>query len=129
MKEIFDKLINSFDNEPKGFSSKKLTAFILVFMTVIAHVKWFILGDFSQLEMVLTIDYAFIASLFGMTTYQAMKTQTKSSTSTTEEQINDETKTTIVTNEQIGGEITHKQEVTITQDTTIQDIPTQDTTK
>jgi len=126
MKEIFDKLINSFDNEPKGFSSKKLTAFILVLMSVVAHIKWFILGDFSQLEMVLTIDYAFIASLFGMTTYQAMKTQTKSSTSILEEQLNDETKTTTVTNEQIGGEITRTQEVTITQDTPIQDITKKD---
>ena len=108
MKEIFDKLIDSFDNEPKGFSSKKLTAFILVLMTVVAHIKWFILGDFSQLEMVLTIDYAFIASLFGMTTYQAMKSQPKTTTSTLEEQVNDDTKTTIVTNEQVGGEITKK---------------------
>ena len=91
MKNIFDKLIASFDNEPRGFSSKKLTAFVLVLMTVIAHIKWFILGDFTHLEMVLTIDYAFIASLFGMTTYQSLKTQPKVETPKTDEPVIGET--------------------------------------
>lgn len=75
MKRIYEGIIGSFDNEPKGFSSRKLTAFILIFIIVIVHIKWMILGDFSQLEMVLTIDYAFIAALFGMTTYSAIKIQ------------------------------------------------------
>lgn len=104
MKELYTKILGSFDNEPRGFSSKKLTAFILVAVVVAVHIKWMVLGNFSQLEMVLTIDYTFIASLFGMTTYQAIKTNT----STTEQEITEtETATkTTVTNEQIGGDIT-----------------------
>ena len=65
-----------------------------------------VLGDFSQLEMVLTIDYAFIASLFGMTTYQAMKSPPKTSTSTTEQENTGSATKTTVTNEQIGDDIT-----------------------
>lgn len=108
MKELYTKILGSFDNEPRGFSSKKLTAFILVAVVVAVHIKWMVLGNFSQLEMVLTIDYTFIASLFGMTTYQAIKSQPKTNTSTTEQEITEtETATkTTVTNEQIGGVIT-----------------------
>lgn len=105
MKELYDKFLGSFDNEPKGFSSKKLTAFALILVIIAIHVKWLALGDFSQLEMVLTIDYAFIASLFGMTTYQSMKNQSKTSSSTVEQEIVDNVSKTTTTNEQIGGEI------------------------
>lgn len=113
MKDIYDRILGSFDNEPRGFSSKKLTAFALTAVVIAIHIKWLALGDFSQLEMVLTIDYAFIASLFGMTTYQSMKSQPKSSTSTTESQSGDDTSKTTVTNEQVGGDIT-----SITKDST-----------
>lgn len=107
MKELYRRILGSFDNEPSGFSSKKLTAFALTAVVVAIHIKWLALGDFSQLEMVLTIDYAFIASLFGMTTYQSMRTQPKTSSSTTESQIGDDTSKTIITNEQVGGDITN----------------------
>lgn len=106
MKELYNKLMGSFDNEPKGFSSKKLTAFILILLVVSVHIKWMVLGNFTQLEMVLTIDYTFIASLFGMTTFQAMKSQSKSSVSTTEQENSDTTSKITITNEQIGGDIT-----------------------
>lgn len=105
MNDLYNRFLGSFDNEPKGFSSKKLTAFALTLVIIAIHVKWLLLGDFSQLEMVLTIDYAFIASLFGMTTYQSMKSQPKTTTSTVEQQQTDNSNKTIVTNEQTGGEI------------------------
>ena len=89
MKRIYEGILGSFDNEPKGFSSRKLTAFILILMVVMVHIKWMVLGDFSQLEMVLTIDYAFIASLFGMTTYSSMKAKEK--TKPTEESVGETT--------------------------------------
>jgi hypothetical protein len=74
MKKIIDNILKSFNNQDEGFSSRKLTAFVIIVCVVIAHIKWIILGDFKQLEMVLTIDYGFIATLFGMTTYSSLKT-------------------------------------------------------
>jgi len=69
MKDIVSNLSNSFNNINLGYSGKKLTAFVITLCCVAAHVKWVALGDFKQLEMVLTIDYSFIAVLFGINTY------------------------------------------------------------
>jgi hypothetical protein len=73
MKEIFENILKSFNTKREGYSSRKLTAFVIVVLVIITHIKWLTLGDFSQLEMVLSIDYAFIAALFGMTTYHSIK--------------------------------------------------------
>jgi hypothetical protein len=73
MKQIAQKLIDSFDTTTKGFSSRKLTAFIIISCVIAAHVKWLSLGDLTQLGEVFIIDYTFIAALFGMTTYQKLK--------------------------------------------------------
>jgi hypothetical protein len=73
MKQIIQKLIDSFDTTNKGFSSRKLTAFIIVSCVIAAHVKWLSLGDLTQLGEIFIIDYTFIAALFGMTTYQNLK--------------------------------------------------------
>lgn len=66
-------LQSSFDTNTKGASARKLSAFIIIICVVVAHVKWIALGNFSQLELVLTIDYSFIAALLGMTTYESIK--------------------------------------------------------
>lgn len=76
MKQIIQKLIDSFDTTTKGFSSRKLTAFIIVSCVIAAHVKWLSLGDLTQLGEIFIIDYTFIAALFGMTTYQNLKGKT-----------------------------------------------------
>lgn len=73
MKEIIKKIIASLDNSKAGFSSRKLTALVIVICVLAAHVKWISLGDFKQLEMVLTIDYGFLSVLFGLTTYTNLK--------------------------------------------------------
>ena len=73
--EIFDNIKKSFSINPEGYSARKLTAFVIVVCVIVAHIKWISLGDLSQLEMVLTIDYGFIAALFGMTTYSTLKTK------------------------------------------------------
>ena len=73
MTEIFQNIKKSFSVSPEGYSARKLTAFAIIICVIVAHVKWISLGDLSQLEMVLTIDYSFIAALFGMTTYSTMK--------------------------------------------------------
>jgi hypothetical protein len=72
-------IIDSFKMGDKGFSSRKLTAFIIVACIVAAHIKWITLGDFSQLETVFLIDYGFIAALFGMTTYSSLSNNKGSS--------------------------------------------------
>lgn len=66
MKDFINKLIGSLDNKQDGFSGKKLTAFTVVICVLVAHIKWITLESFEQLEMVLTIDYAFVATLFGI---------------------------------------------------------------
>jgi len=70
---MIKKLLASLDNTNNGYSARKLTAFILVSLVVLAHVKWLNLGDLTQLGEVLIIDYTFISALFGMTTYQKLK--------------------------------------------------------
>mgnify|MGYP000452773292 CR=1 FL=1 len=75
MKEIINNILKSFNGNEEGYSSRKLTAFIIIVCVVATHIKWLTLGNLSQLEMVLTIDYGFIAALFGMTTYSSIKTQ------------------------------------------------------
>lgn len=74
MKEIIDNILKSFNTKREGYSSRKLTAFVIVCMVILTHIKWLTSGNLAQLEMVLTIDYAFIAALFGMTTYHSLKT-------------------------------------------------------
>jgi len=82
MKEIISNISNAFNNVDRlGYSGKKLTAFVITICCVAAHVKWIALGDFKQLEMVLTIDYSFIAVLFGINTFdkKALKKDEKPS--------------------------------------------------
>ncbi len=75
MKEIIVSIGSSFNNnEGTGKSSKKLTAFVLVLCVFTAHIKWIATGDFSQLIPVLTVDYGFIAVLFGINEYGKGKT-------------------------------------------------------
>jgi hypothetical protein len=74
MKKYLDKLISSLDTHTKGFSARKLTAFVIIICVIAAHIKWLSLADFSLLGEILMIDYAFVAALLGMTTYQNIKT-------------------------------------------------------
>jgi hypothetical protein len=63
---FFNGILGSFSNDTTGYSGKKLTALAITACVVAAHIKWLSIGNLSQLEMVLTIDYAFIATLFGI---------------------------------------------------------------
>lgn len=73
MKEFIHNITNSLSTSDGGYSARKLTSLTIIICVVATHVKWIALGNFTQLEMVLTIDYAFVAGLLGMTTYQAIK--------------------------------------------------------
>lgn len=75
MKNILTKLLASLDTHTKGFSARKLTAFIIVACCVAAHVKWLSIGDLTMLGELLIIDYTFIAACLGMTTYESIKTK------------------------------------------------------
>ena len=74
---ILSKLLSSLDDNTKGFSSRKMTAFAITLCVIIAHSAWikkcFTTEDFSLLTTVLTIDYAFIGGLLGLTTYSKLK--------------------------------------------------------
>lgn len=86
MIQILKDLLDSFKTNKGGFSSRKLTAFVIIMLVVATHIKWLTLGNLSQLEMVLTIDYAFISALFGMTTFQTIKGVGKVDKDTTKEE-------------------------------------------
>lgn len=77
LNQIWNGIMGSMDTTDKGFSSRKLTGFAIVACVISAHVKWLTLGELDNLEVVLTIDYGFIAALFGMTTYSAIKMKDK----------------------------------------------------
>lgn len=77
IKHFYNNLMGSLDTEPHGFSARKLTAFMINVCVIAIHIKYIALGDFRQLEAVLMIDYGFVASLFGMTTYQNVKREKK----------------------------------------------------
>ena len=67
----------SFENVPEGASARKLASFTILLCIVIAHTSWikssFIKEDFSLLPEILIIDFGFIATCLGMTTYQAVQ--------------------------------------------------------
>lgn len=85
MKELINKIISSLDTHSTGFSARKLSAFAVMLSVLTAHVAWlkkaFTTGDFSQLQGVLTIDYAFIAACLTLTTFGPAKPKQPDATS------------------------------------------------
>lgn len=67
MKKFISDLLASLTNDGQGYSGKKLSAMVIVMCIVAAHIKWMTLKDFNtQLELVLTIDFSFILTIFGL---------------------------------------------------------------
>jgi len=75
MKTIINKILAGLDTHTKGFSARKMSAFIIILCVITAHIKWITLGDFKELDAVLVIDYGFISLCLGMTTYENIKTK------------------------------------------------------
>lgn len=75
MKDFIKNITGSLKFGDGGWSARKLSAFAVMLCVVAAHVKWMALGNFDQLELVLTIDYGFVAGLLGMTTYETIQTK------------------------------------------------------
>lgn len=66
MNKIIQNILSSLNNNKDGYSGKKLTIMSIVGCIVAAHVKWIMLGDFTQLDTVLAIDFGAILTLFGV---------------------------------------------------------------
>jgi len=77
MNKFFDHIWHSFTNSKSGFSARKLTAFTITAVVVYAHMKWlsscYNNNDFDLLPQILMIDFAFILSLLGLTTWENVK--------------------------------------------------------
>ena len=77
MKDKLDKLLASLDDNTKGFSSRKLSAFAIMVCVIVAHIAlikhMFMLEDFGLYATMTTLDYGFIATLLGLTTYSKLK--------------------------------------------------------
>jgi len=77
MKQFFQKITAALDTHSKGYSARKLSAFVVILCIIAAHIAWlknaFIKDDFNLLEGVLIIDYGFISLCLGMTTYESIK--------------------------------------------------------
>jgi hypothetical protein len=75
--QIIEKLLSAFDTHSKGFSARKLSAFVIILCVVAIHIGWlkyaFRTENFSLMEGLLMIDYAFIAACLGMTTYETIQ--------------------------------------------------------
>ena len=68
-------LLSSFDTVTRGgASARKITAFTIVACVVVGHFLFYRSAHFgmSFIELLL-VDYAFIAALFGMTTFERTK--------------------------------------------------------
>lgn len=75
MKDFINNIISALDNHSQGFSARKLSAFVIIIMVIIAHVKWFKSDHWEYLDGVLALDFGFISVCLGMTTIEAIKTK------------------------------------------------------
>ena len=77
LKEIFNNLLGSLTTGKEGYSARKLSAFIVMMLVVVAHAFWlkncFLTDDFHLLPEILMIDYTFVATLLGLATWQYVK--------------------------------------------------------
>jgi len=96
LKFIVDNLLNSFSTNDIGWSARKLTAFIITLLVIVAHVKWIMScyknSDFSLLPEVLLIDFSTILALLGLTTWERLKIFKKGDSSDSKIDININTK-------------------------------------
>lgn len=79
MKRFFKNIESSLDdhNHKEGFSSRKLSAFVIMICILSAHIAWLWYAinksDFGLLIPVLTIDFGFIVTALALTTYSKSK--------------------------------------------------------
>ena len=73
MAEIINAITQTFKaGEGKGVSARKLSAFVLMLLVIIGHVKFWQSNQFViYFVEVLLADFAMIAALFGLTTFDS----------------------------------------------------------
>ena len=69
LREILDNLLDSF----KTNSGRQLSAFVIIIMVVVLHIKWFQSDKWEYVGEILALDFAFVSVALGMTTYEAIK--------------------------------------------------------
>lgn len=73
-KKLISKISGSFDTHSKdSFSARKLSAFVVMVMIIILHVKWFKSDKWEYIAEVLALDYTFILVCLGLATWQYIK--------------------------------------------------------
>jgi len=89
MDKIIDRLVDTFKaGERKGISSRKITAFVIMVLVVSAHIIAFTKQNFLQYIIeILLADYAMVAALFGLTTYESQKIRSTKNNTTNSESI------------------------------------------
>ncbi len=73
IKEIFNNILHSLKTDKEGYSARKLSAFVIILMVVILHVKWFRSDRWEYIAEVLGFDFMFILCCLGLATWQAVK--------------------------------------------------------
>ena len=79
LNKVLEYMASMFDNHSKGASMRKFLAFALGACTIWCHAIWakwaYYHNDFSLFPILLGADFAFIAGLLSLTTYQAVQNQ------------------------------------------------------
>lgn len=75
MKQLINKILGSLDTHSKNsFSARKLSAFVVMVLVIVLHVKWFKSDKWEYIAEVLALDFTFILVCLGLATWQAIKT-------------------------------------------------------
>lgn len=78
IKKFLNKIVGSFDTHSKdSFSARKLSAFVVMVMVVILHIKWFKSDKWEYIAEVLALDFTFILVCLGLATWQYLKENKK----------------------------------------------------
>lgn len=73
--DIYNGVLGSMDNTNKGFSARKVSAFVVIVLVIVTHIKWFKLDKWEYLAEVLFLDFTFILVCLGLATWQNIKTK------------------------------------------------------
>ena len=84
MKMMIKNILASFDNHERGFSARKLSAFVLMCCIVYIHYKWV---NHDNVAEVLIIDLCGVLLLLGLITFEQI-IKFKNGTNTTENATN-----------------------------------------
>ena len=73
MKDFSKWFRGAFEVNTTGASARKFSAFVVVVMVVITHIKWFKSDHWEYLSIVLGLDFTFVLCCLGLATWQYMK--------------------------------------------------------